>query len=174
MERTIFNNYDGYSYKDAEQYCIERHLEDYPEDTEWEPSDNEVYEEIESNYEFAWDDVSSELKSFFDDGDTFVLTGTAGTWRGRMAGGAIIHNYNELSKAWANRDYVVIKDTNGKFSIDATHHDGTDYWEVRKLTKRGLDYLNKHEYDDPEELHSKLASKGYSVNLHYCKNVWGC
>ena len=46
-------------------------------------------------------------------------------------------------------------------------------FEVKKLTKRGEAYYNNHKYDDPQTLHEKLLSKGYSVNLHYAKKVYG-
>ena len=171
--RTIFDNYDGYSYEDAKAYCIERHLDEEPDDTEWEPEDSEIYQEIEDCNNLIWEDTSRELERFFNDGSTYILTGTAGTWRGRLAGGCVINGYNDLTKAWANCDYVKIYDDLGKFFIEASHHDGTNCWEVKKLTKRGESYLGRHQYDDDRELHEKLFSKGYSVNLHYAKKVFG-
>jgi hypothetical protein len=102
------------------------------------------------------------------------LTGTAGLWDGRAKGGAVIRNFNDLSRAWANVDYVKIFDNKGMFSIQGIHHDGTNCWDVKKLTKRGVAYLDRHEYDDPQTLHEKLWEKGYSVNLHYAKKVFGC
>lgn len=175
-EQVIFSNYcdDSFSFNDAKEYCIERHLEDFPEETDWKPTDSEVWEEIYEQTEICWEDTQYELKKFFNDGSTYILTGSAGLWNGRSRGGIIVKNYNTLTRAWANVDSVKIFDEGGVFHIYGYHHDGTNCWEVKKLTKRGVEYLNRHEYDDPQTLHEKLWGKGYSVNLHYAKKVFGC
>ena len=174
-ERVIFDNYgdNGYSFDDAKQYCIERHLDDYPDEKDWEPSDEEVWQEIYDCNEISWEDESYELKKFFNDDETYILTGFAGCWDGRHAGGYVFKGFNQLSRAWQNVDSFKIYDDNGKFCINGYHHDGTNCWEVKKLTKKGLDYYNRHEYDNPQTLHEKLWEKGYSVNLHYAKKVYG-
>ena len=50
-EVLIFSNYhdDCCPFEDAKEYCLERHLEDYPDDKNWSPSDEEVWEEILSD-----------------------------------------------------------------------------------------------------------------------------
>jgi len=173
-EVVIFDNYDGYDWDDAKQYCIDRHLEDYPEDKDWEPSNEEISQEIYDCNEIAWEEEASNLKKFFNDGSIFILVGSAGLWDGRHRGGFVVKNYNDLSKAWGNVDAMKIFDDKGVFNIHGYHHDGTNCWEVKKLTKRGVAYFDRHEYDDPQTLHEKLWSKGYSVNLHYAKKVYGC
>lgn len=175
-EISIFSNYcdDCCPFDEAKAYCIERHLDSHPEDKDWTPSDDEVWKEIYEQTEICWDDTKSDLKRFFNDGSTYILTGTAGLWNGRSRGGTVIRNFNDLSKAWSDVDYVKIFDDKGMFNIHGIHHDGTNCWEVKKLTKRGVEYLDRHEYDDPQTLHEKLWGKGYSVNLHYAKKVFGC
>ena len=45
-ERVIYNNYDVTELYDyAKEYLIEQHKEEYPDDKDYEPSDNEVWEE---------------------------------------------------------------------------------------------------------------------------------
>jgi len=176
-EVIIFSDYcdEAYPFEEAKECCKERHLEEYPEDKDWEPSDDEVWNEIYSVTQISWEDIQYDLKEFFNDGSVYILTGTAGLWDGRKKGGAIIRSYKDLSRAWAGMDNVKFTDERGVFNIYGYHHDGTNHWQVRKLTERGLKYLKRHpEWDeDPEELHTKLWGKGYSVNLNYVKKVWG-
>ena len=175
-EIVIFSDYcdDGCPFDDAKAYCIDRHLDFEPDDTEWEPTDEEVWDEIYEQTRLNWEDTESSLKDFFNDGSTYLLTGYAGLWNGNAAGGTIVKDFNDLSKAWANVDSVKIFDEKGVFNIHGYHHDGTNCWKVKKLTKRGEAYLDRHEYDDPRTLHEKLWEKGYSVNLHFAKKVYGC
>ena len=61
-EISIFSNYcdDSFPFDEAKAYCIERHLEENPEDKDWTPSANEVWDEIYEQTEICWDDTKSE------------------------------------------------------------------------------------------------------------------
>lgn len=170
-ETIIYNDHDGYDWDDAEKYCIERHLEEYPEETDWEPTDEEIQEEIRISNETSWDSESSLLKNFFDDGSTYIITGFIGNWDGRHYGGRVFKGFNGLNVCFCYKTKIF--DDKGVFNIHSYHHDGVNCFEVKKLTKRGEAYYNNHKYDDPQTLHEKLLSKGYSVNLHYAKKVYG-
>lgn len=179
MKKISIYDDSSYSFEEAKAFCKERYYEDTPKEeqvADYEPSNSEVEDEIYTANEISWSEARSEMQNFFKfDEDKYLLKGYAGTWRGQQDGGSIIENWNTLAKAWANGDYgLKIYDEGGKFVIEETHHDGTNHWEVKKLTKKGEAYLNRHEYDDPRTLHEKLWSKGYSVNLHFAKKVYGC
>ena len=171
----IYNDYDGYTYDDAKQNLKEMHLEDYPDDKDWEPTDEEIQSEINISDEVIWDDTKYELEKLFNNGDTYILCGYAGLWNGNARGGFIFDNFNEFSRVFNNVDYVKIYDQGGKFYIDGYHHDGTNHWHVKRLTEKGLKYYDRHCEDNIINLHQRLfdTRSGYSVNLKYAKNILG-
>lgn len=152
---------------EEQEYGNWENEEDIPDDV--------VYQEMEVIDSNTWINAKCEMKGFFNNG-VFLLTGTAGTWRGQLRGGFIAHNYDELSKAWSASWYHTthIYDENGMFCIDIAHHDGTNHWEVKQLTQKGIDYLSRHEYDDEETLHDKLWQSPYSKLCRFAKTVYGC
>lgn len=170
----LFDNYD-WDTDGAREECIEKHLESYPEDTNYEPSDDEIWEEIHFQEEINWDEISYQLDKIFNSKDTFLITGSAGRWDGSHMGGSIINSFKELSKAWNDCDYIKMYDQNGRFFIKASHHDGTNCWEVRRLNQRGVKYAEDHSWDmEPRELQEKLYDHRYSNNPWIAKRIWGC
>lgn len=117
-------------------------------------------------------------KKMFNNGDTYVLRGTCGLWYGTSEAGAIIEQYSDLSKSFGNYDYIKIYDEmqggHRIFTYVGYHHDGTNRFQVRKLTDKGLRYLEKYENNmSSRELHEKLWGKGYSVNIDFTNRVYG-
>ena len=162
--RILYDNYDGYSYEDAKRDCIERHIEDYPNDIDYIPTDTEIGDEINFVDQITWENTEQELRRIFDSGDTFIMQGSCGTWSGRLVAGGVINNFNELCRAWNNCDYLKIYvDRYGRFNIESSHHDGTNYFIVKQLNDKGLNYYDKHGsniYSDRQLFTSK-----YSKNI---------
>lgn len=174
--RLIYSNfYDEYgTFDDARQFLFE----EYGDDEEWEsakdvPGDR-VWDELAFQDECNWDNEKYELEKFFDPG-YWILQGTFGLWYGRPRGGFTFGSFQEMAKAWDNCDYIRLYDENGHFYIDAAHHDGTNRYEVKRLTDKGLQYLNDHMWDVEEEVHDVLfGSNFYSALPHYAHEVFGC
>ena len=183
MKNIIFSNYYD---SDREKAAREFLLEDRGEDNGWETiddiPDSEVWEEMNFSEEIEWEDVKSELKGFFE-GKTILVTGTCGTWRGNLAAGAVI-KYNELYKCWNNCDYLEIYDEGGRMYINASHHDGTNHFEVLILTEKGeeawerySDYYSNSKWDNlgVPAVHEKLAAnRRYTHIPHFAREVYGC
>ena len=173
-QRIIYDNYySEHQYNYAKDFLIEEHLDENPDDKDWQPSDQDVWDEIYFVNDINWDNFKNEFEEFMN-GHTFILQGEIGTWMGQMAGGFTFDSFNELSKAWKHCDYIKVYDENGHFYIECSHHDGTNFYEVRKLSKKGEEYLNNHYYDDKRELHNKLMKNPYSVLPNYAHEVYGC
>ena len=59
--------------------------------------------------------------------------------------------------------------------IKASHHDGTNYAELKELTCKGSNYAADHRYDSDREVHEKLWNSNFYTRLpHYAHKVWGC
>lgn len=175
MENIIFNNYyDG----KREEYAREFLFETYGEENRWNSAEdvpeNQVWDEMNFNEEVEFDDAMSELKHFFED-KMLVVTGTLGTWRGTFDGGKVM-DISNISDCWSSCDYIKIYDEGGHLHIECSHHDGTNHFEVKVLTDKGVEYYNNHYYDrtDREMCTTLFGSSKYSHIPHFAREVYGC
>lgn len=165
MNKT-FTIYD--TEKDFEEY--KQYLKDSEEEG-YEPTDQEVWDYISDCSQSEWDEISHDLDNFFKQGHAYICKGQVGRWTGRHDGGFLFHSFDELRKAWRDCDILRLsEDKRGRFFIDCAHHDGSNHYEVRRLTERGERYNELHQYDMSDiELHEKLFEHPYSQNLNYLK-----
>lgn len=173
--RVLYSNYDLCEFKeDAIEMCISRHLDDYPDEEDWKPSDEQVWDEIYFIDECNFDSFKMDCENFFNS-NTFILQGYIGRWDGRHKGGFVFDSFREMSRAWDDCDYLEIYDENGHSYIQCSHHDGTDLYEIRLLNDKGYDYYARHQwYDDEEEVHNKLMKNPYSVLPNVAHKIYGC
>ena len=179
--RLIYSNFFGEF--NTEEYAREWLFEEYCNDPElagvnWESVDDipdeMVWKELSHQDEISWEDAQYELEKFFDPG-YWILQGSFGLWWGRPRGGFIFDSFKEMAKAWNNCDYIRLYDENGHFYIDAAHHDGTNCYEVKRLTEKGREYIENHKWDPDEEVHDVVFNSNiYSGLPHYAHKVWGC
>ena len=130
-----------------------------------------MYEEDHLN----WNDFMYEVKLWDKTnypGSKVVLHGTCGTWRGSFEGGQIFDSLEEaIQKAVDDKDYITVKvESDGELLVEGVHHDGTNYWRIKAITAKGMDYLNRfdrsvyntHDRDTIEHL---LGVKCYTKNI---------
>lgn len=173
-ERILFNNYfKQEEFDDVKKLQIERYLEDNPDSKDYEPSDEDIFEEIAFSGESLYEDFAREMERFID-GNTFILKGFTSRWNGRYNSGFIFKTFNELAKAWNDCDYVNVYDKNGHLYVECSHHDGTNCYEIRMLNKKGRKYYDNHYLDDDRELHKKLMEPSHSVLPNYAHTMWDC
>ena len=167
-KRVIYDNYDLWdTYEEmAKEDLLENGVEN--------PSDKDIWDEIYFLDEFTAEEEFDRMREFFKDG-TWLLTGTVGRWNGRFDAGTVFTSFNDMhSKATTDCDYVSYYDENGHLYLDCSHHDGTNCFEIRKLTKKGEEFFKRNEDNYwPRELH-EILKKRYSVLPHYAHNVFGC
>lgn len=181
-KNVLFSNYYD---SDRENYIREWLMESRGEDNpDWETLDDipdeEVWEEMDFNSEIDWEDTQRELRNFFE-GKTIIVVGKVGRWNGTFDAGKVI-SYNELYKCWNNCDYVEIYDEDGHMHISSSHHDGTNHFEVKVLTEKGVEVFDNWEYDcgklkhlSEQEIHEKLfGNSRYSHIPHFAREVYGC
>ena len=170
-EVLLYDNYDSYGwYEDAKQCLIENGIE--------EPTDEQIWEEIADWERTGWEDMLYELKDKVD--DCVLVSGTCGTWRGNFAGGKVMYSGDKprwadsmldwvLSECGKDCDYFKIGiNESGNLFVQCTHHDGTNYYEIKNLTDKGMTAFSDWEYStrfqklSEQEMHEKLYnSDGY-------------
>ena len=173
--RTIYDNYNLWNdsnVKEAKEVLLER-------DGNENPSDNDIWDELNDEDNINWKEEKYELLKFFDDGSTWILRGTNGRWDGSHEAGTIFTDFMEMfNKAMKDCDYVKLYDENGHFYFQCSHHDGTNCYEIKKLTENGIKYLENCEYDWNDKrseryIHDQIM-KRYSVLPHFAHKVYGC
>jgi hypothetical protein len=175
MKHTLFNNY--YS-KETEEETRQYLFDEKNDDEQWknkeEIPDNDVWEEMNFQNEINWEDFEIEFTQFIQ-GNQWLVCGSFGGWRGRQAAGSLISSFRELSVAWQDCDYIDIYDENGHLYIKCSHHDGTNYYELKRVTPKGYEFLSNNYYKPDEETHEKAFNCNLFTALpHYAHTVWGC
>ena len=166
--------YDNYYSRDREQYAKENLLFNNPE----------LYKSIKDipprDIEKArywldfeeWHNIKAELEVLFKQ-DDYLLTGYFGSWKGDLVGGKFIRDFTDLQKVISHLDYIRIIDRNGHLIIEGSHHDGSDYYELKRLTKKGTELASCYNFEDDRKLHSTIMQCNfYSALPNFAKKVY--
>lgn len=73
----------------------------------------------------------------------FVCSGTLGLWDGTYEGGGVLKNRKDFMSLLDG--YTIVDDDGGRLLVTSIHHDGTNQFELRRLTKLGREYCNECE-----------------------------
>lgn len=171
---TLYSNYYSENvYEETKQYLIEDHNEENDPTDEYEPTENEIFDAVSFQDEMNWDDFKDELEGFIK-GNDWILQGDVGTWRGQRRGGFIFSDVNELYQAWEDCDYIEFRDERGHLYLRCSQHDGTNAFEIKRLTDRGYEYSENHDDDDEKTHNTIFSSNFYSALPHFAKTIYGC
>ena len=108
------------------------------------------------------------------DGNYFIVKGTCGRWNGRQECGKFIRSVIELFDGLRHLDYLKIYEKNGHFYIEGSHHDGSDCYELKQLTKKGVEYANKHYFAHDKQLHSTIFNNNlFSALPRFYNKLYG-
>lgn len=169
-ERIIYDNYDLSSmYDDAKNFLLEEHDEE-------EITDSMIQNEIEFQSYSYWLDEHDRLKDFFTNHGYFLLMGTVGRWNGRHQAGYVFDAWDDMFyKAIRDCDYFKIWDENGHFYLKCSHHDGTNCFEIKRITYKAIDFLENWENDKTDaEKHNIIWNSNFLSSLpHFAAEIYG-
>ncbi|MDE5639177.1 MAG: hypothetical protein K2I47_05215 [Odoribacter sp.] len=136
--KTIYNNYDLWEdYAEAAKEVCE---EDGMEVTEY-----NIWTEIYRLDEGCWEEVRRQLATFFQ-GRMWLLYGYVMRWNGRQRAGFVFTSFWEMfQKATKDQEHVHIFEQGNRMFLECLHHDGTNFYEIRKITEKGCSYLKRWE-----------------------------
>lgn len=157
----ICNNYDCSDYFDEAR----EHLTMFEENV----SDDDIYNTAQA---FANDTVDSCLQCLekYLKAHPLLVTGSVGCWDGTYEGGKVIENSRELWKLFDGCDFYKIEDIKRHLYIECSHHDGTNYYEIRELTNKGYKFYQNYGWDmSRRELCEYLK---YNFNSRLPKIEW--
>lgn len=170
-ERIIFDNYD------IEKYWEEMATGNLIVNEIDHPSEEEVWDEMCYLSAEWWSDTVFDLTCFFNV-SSWIMIGTVERWNGKFEAGTIFYCFAEMfNEAIKNCDYWKIWDENGHLFFQCSHHDGTNRYEIKRITQKGESYLENWEkkwHDERSEkyVHKKIMEK-YSVLPRYAETVFG-
>lgn len=177
MKNREITVYDNYYSLDREKETREFLFGEYAKEYGWKSCedipDERVWDEIDFQDREQWNDVKAELQSLFDK-DAYLLTGTCGRWDGPAQGGRFIRSVDDLLSCIDHLDYIRIYDRNSHLYIHGSHHDGSDDYELKRLTHKGymLAYNNYFAHD--RKLHTAIMTCNiYSALPRYAQKVYG-
>lgn len=175
--------FDNYNVTENYDLAIENLIENGYYSTAEEIPESEIWEEV-ADMEQIWFDDEREMMAEFFSGKKLLVCGSVGRWNGNFAAGKVI-DYDDLWKCWSECDYISIYDEGGHFYIKASHHDGTNHYEVKVLTEKGAELFEDWDYGynsrwdqlglSEREVHERLWKNAkYSHIPHYARDVFGC
>ena len=161
---------------DVSSWNQEECREAYEESYGCTPTEEELYEFMEKSNAYPLDDIISEIRSHerSHGAKSYVVLAKLGLWNGPADGGKIIHGLSSVIQE-CFEDYNRLCVEGRRLKISASHHDGTNTFEIKELTDKGVDYADRHDYDtEPRELHAKLfSSSNYSREVKLFADLYG-
>ena len=172
MKHTLYSNYYGWISEDEiKQYLWDCEYIDHLD----EATNDMIYDAMYELERMYWDDISYELKRFFDKGDAWLLVGTLGLWNGKCKGGYIFNTYDEFLDCLKDCECWEVVDDKGHLYVKGSHHDGTNFYEVKRVSDFGYEWYSNHVwYMHEEELHTKMWSNNFMTSLpHFARDIYG-
>ena len=170
-EITIYDNYYSLDReKEIREFLLETSdgyssTDDIPDERVWDEMDFQDREQ--------WSDVTAELSTLFAK-DVYLLTGTCGKWYGPVQGGRFIRSIRDFLTCLGHLECVRIYDRNGHFYIHGSHHDGSDDYELKRLTHKGYELADKNQFAKDRKLHNAIMHCNfYSALPRYAQKVYG-
>lgn len=177
-ERTIYDNYD------LEKIFPDNVLIETAKECDWVDEDEKITEEMLWKWRYEesqidWEIEFERLKDFFQ-GKTVGFFGEVGLWHGTYKAGKIGDFEQLFWRVIEDCDYFKFYDENGHLYLTCSHHDGTNHFEIKELTKKGREYLSNFEdwyfVNDKrteEYVHDQIY-KRYSKLPRFAEKVYGC
>lgn len=170
MKKKIVWSYDTSNWDRNEAIKVYREI--YDCDPSEEELDRFVFNENDRNLEDEAGNITfHERKHGYK---YYIVLADLGLWNGRFDGGKIIRGlWKSISECF--EDYNEIYQEGKRLKVKAIHHDGTNYFQIRELTDRGLEYMRRNEYHlSDRELHQRLFKDShYSHEVSLFNTIYG-
>ena len=141
---------------------------------EEEYTQNDILDYIYEEKRFEEECFLEEFGHFLSN-NTFIVVGTCGLWYGNAEGGTIINGISDFFRLLKDCNFYKITDCNGHLLVQGSHHDGTNYFELKVLNNRGEEFYDRNSYSmDRRKLCTKLFSNTYSKLPRLAKTLYGC
>lgn len=167
MKNTITIFYDSndvcIDYNEFRQIIFECEAEENNWKNVNEVPESKIWEEFNNIEDTAWDSFICNMSELLTK-NTYLLTGVCGRWNGPSACGKFIKSIGHLLDCIVHLDRVRFYDENGHLKIWGYHHDGEDYYELKRLTRKGIDFATRNCFAHNKKLHEIImTNRAYSA-----------
>lgn len=162
---------------DTSEWDINEAKESFFEVRGYETDDEDELNEFitETNEEYLYDEqMNIEIHEKHHGVKHYIVLADLGLWNGRHDGGKVIHGmWNTITQCF--EDYNEIYQEGNLLKVKAIHHDGTNYFKIRELTQRGLDYYHRNiSWMGSKEVHERLfKDPHYSNHVKMFNEMYG-
>lgn len=142
------------SYESYVDYCECNEVEPQGEDSE------DFYDYVALMQTEEWTDLKTNLKyAKGESNEPCVILGSIGTWQGNREIQAVVCDnvLDAITKCFGSCDDMDARMKKGVIEVNAYHHDGTNSFEIYKLSKKGIDAYNRN--SDLEEVKDYMLAK---------------
>ena len=169
----LYNNIDTRDFENMREYLFET----YAEEEGWESIDEipdcVVKHELDEEERREWDNFICDMDYVLSK-DAYLLTGTCGRWNGPAEGGKFIRNTDDLINCICHLTYMKVIDEDGHLKIYGYHHDGSDSYELKKLTKKGYEFADRYYFARDRQLHRTIMNNNfYSALPRIAERLYG-
>lgn len=155
----MYDNYDV-DYKDwfeeFKDYCEDNDIDH----TQYDDNSQAFFDWLWDTLNMEWEDFMCNIKYDKFNNVDCVVVADLGLWYGRRDA---VKHFSTLEKAiYASIkgcDYITIKLEDGVIKVRASHHDGTNYFEIHKLNAKGYDAVC-----DDEDLNNEKYFECFKFN----------
>lgn len=135
---TIYDSEREVSYEEYIEFCEDQEREPQPENSE------DYWDYVSKTSKWDFGDMRMNLEHSKID-YPILLTGMLGLWDGRHEIYPLLFDssskttiHDAIMKCATCDGHVKVSFDNGKICVSVGHHDGTNYFEIRKLSSRGI------------------------------------
>lgn len=163
MKKKIVWSYDtsNWDMEEAKENFFE--VKGYETDDEYEL--REFMDEMNSEYLYD-EQTNIESHEKWHGEKYYVVLADLGLWDGRQDGGRVFKGlWNAISACF--EDFNEIYQDGMLLKVKAIHHDGTNHFEIRELTQKGLEYYERNNgVKSDRHVHDRLFN-----NTHFSNHV---
>ena len=165
--------YDNERFEQTRQFLFDEHAEEenwlLPADV----PDAMIFEHLNFEDQADWDYFEAEMKRLLEK-NCYLITGTCGRWDGPARGGQFIRSFLDLQNVIGHLDYLKIFDKNGHLYINGIHHDGSDSYEIKRLTRKGYELAESNYFAHDKKLHDTIMKNSfYSALPNLSEELFG-
>lgn len=160
MLMTIYDNYDVEIYRemamdDLSDLCIKN------------PTQEEIDKYIEINMANDWDNLIEGVLCDHIEAEKWIAYGSIRRWDGSYHGWKVLEDARDFFDLIQDCLYFRIDDEDGLIKIKCSHHDGTNYYTLKPLTKHGYDFYRNYGWDyDNDRLGKYLIDYNFNSRKH--------
>ena len=162
---TIYDDtYDSRRFTEAQEEIFEVQNEDGQWTTPNDVPDEMVFQSMHQDDEYMWDEFRWAMEKLLNETPCLIV-GTCGRWDGNYDAGSFIRTFSDLRRGLSHLDELKIYETNGHLYIEGYHHDGRDFYEVKRLTTKGRQIAESNDYAHDGKLHRMMMNSNLFTGL---------